>query len=313
MVAPVVQAALVSGGAQILGGLLGGSAPKGPSLQEQSLATLGHERDSFNQKMKLAKDHGLHPLSVLGVPTANFSPAVSFGDSGRDYGSVLSGAATIGKSLVNPETKPEETDPLQARLIEANVRTAEANAKRAEWEALGSEFRVADMAAPQLLTGQPGSPPGIRRSNDVVQSELLAAEQAGISPEFFRGNTDPLVKLEQKVAPPHPRNLGHAAGTDQAWQSVMDKNGNPVSVVRNDAVNADIEKGATFQALAGVFGVERAMQITAVMENEGLIMGGALAAGMGIKKGLEYLYGRAKGKPSPNPRQFKDGKWKERR
>jgi len=44
---PAAIGSLMSGAGSLLGGLgLGKSAPKGPGLQEQSAAALGHERDS---------------------------------------------------------------------------------------------------------------------------------------------------------------------------------------------------------------------------------------------------------------------------
>lgn len=302
--------AAIGTAAQGAGSLLsafGVGRKKGPSMEEQ-LAVQGwwqrdHEmksaRNLFDTKMQLAQQHGLHPLSVLGVSTgSSFSPVLTTGvqDTGPDFASIGYGANQIAKSFIRPETaQAPQVDAREDRIIDANLRLAEANAKRAEWEALGSEFRVADMAAPRILLGQPGNPPGVRASNDVVQMENLVAEQSGIPRSYVSGQGP--ITVEQKVAPPHPLNVGHAAGTDQGWQRVQDKNGNQVSVIRNDAVNADIEKGATFQALASIFGIDRAMQITAIMENEGLLMGGAVAAGYGVKKLYEYVMGRAKGGP----------------
>lgn len=310
---PATIASLAGGAGQLLSGLGFGSkkAPAQPTIWEQYNANLWHEQNLFNTKMELAKQHGIHPLSVLGVNTSNYSPVLTTGgqDAGVDFNAMGQGASQIARTFVKP---PEEApDPMAARIMEANVRTAEANAKRAEWEALRSEFAAADTAAPQLLMGQPGSPPGVRTSNDVVQMQGLVAEQSGIPRNYLAGQTEPPVTVNQKVAPPHPTRPGFAAAADQGNQVIFDKNGKPVELVRNEAVQADIEKGATFQALAQIFGIERALQITAVMENEGLLMGGVVAAGYGAKTLYEYIHGRGKGKP--NPRQLKSGKWKERR
>lgn len=264
----------------------------------------------FNLKMKLAKNHGIHPLSVLGVPSpgAGFSPILSYGgtDTGPDFSAIGYGANQIAKSFVDPPAPVEDRqheDPRQARLIDAQVRLAEARAGEAE---------VSQIMAMNNLLGQPGNPPGVRASNDVNAASLDVARMSGLPLSYFSaGAASPSVEVKQQVAPPHPSKTGHAAATDQHWLTVRDQSGRDVSVVNPQAINADLEKGATYTALAKIFGAERAMQITAVMENEGLLMGGAVAAGYGLKQLFEYIHGRSKGKP--NPRQFKAGKWRERR
>lgn len=262
------------------------SGDKGPSMQEQSAATLGHERDSLNQsfnlKMDLAKQHGLHPLTVLGVPTGSFTPAVNVGgSSGPDYAQLGYGANQIARSFVKP---PEEVaDPLDLRAKEANVRLLEAQAKRAEWDALYSEFKTADYAAPQLLTGQPGNPPGARISNDAVEMAGIAAAQSGLPPSLFmNGGTSPL-SMKQEVLPPHPSKLGHGAATDQAHITVMGADGKPASLLNQNAIQAEFNDGATMTLLTRMFGVDRAVEIMAAMEQKGLI-GGTLFAAAGAGK-----------------------------
>lgn len=275
---PIEIGGLMSGAGSLLSGLgIGSKASKGPSPAEQAAATLGYERDSFNQKMKLAEDHGIHKLSMLGVPMGSFTPAFHVGsDSGPDFAAIGHGANQIARSLVKP---PEsETDQAADRLLDANIRIAEANAKRAEWAALGEEWRVADMAAPALINGQPGNPPGARVSNDVVQMSALAGAQSGLDPAIFAGGSSP-IKMEQSVLPPHPLKLGHGAATDQAHVTVMGADGKPASMLNQNVVNAEFEQGATMTVLTRMFGLERATEIMAVLEQKGLL--GAAALGVG--------------------------------
>jgi len=308
------------GGAGTLASAFGGGGNKVDEGAVRGLNDINgrHQKDmeyilrqqEFNQKMALAKEHGLHPLTVLGVNVggSSITPAIvaSGGqDTGPDFEKIGYGANQVMRSFVKPEAaEVAEPDPMAARILDANVRTAEANAQRAEWDALRSQFTAEDMARANLM-GQPGSPPGVRTSNDVTGMYGLVASQSGIPASYLTGQRDAPVKVEQTVAPPHPRNLGHTAATDQAWQTIMDKNGKPTSVVRSEAVQADIEKGATFQWAAKMFGVENALKITAIMENENLLIGGAaglafalsripggraVAARMGLLKPLSQPY-----------------------
>lgn len=301
--------ALASGAGQILSGLGFGGGSKGEQLsgRQQQQLQLHHERQSFEQKMQMAHEQGLHPLAMMGVPMSSVNITPNYPqDSGPDFAAIGAGVNTLASSVVKPLEKGPDSN--EQRIIDANVRLAEANAKRAEWDALRSEFSAADQAAPQIIMGQPGNPPGVRRSNDVIQMEGLVAEQSGLPASWLRGNQSP-IEIKQKVAPPHPRNVGHTAATDQGWQRIQDANGQQTSVVRSEAVQSDIEKGATFQALAKVFGIERAMQITAIMENEHLLMGTAAASGFLLRHPLarlgKFLWGKI---PPYKPNWKKGGK-----
>lgn len=289
----IVKGALgVFGGASGVGSILSGvgaiagafNRPSGPGLAEQYAANLGAERDSFNQKMALAKEHGLHPLAVLGVPMGQSMPAVQVGDTGPDYAQMGYGASQIASSFVKPPDKPEP-DLSERRIMDANVRLAEAQANKAEWDALRSE-----QAASSILMGQPGMPPGVRTSNDSTVAQRTVAMQSGIPLNYLTGK-DPLVNIKQDVLPPHPYELGTSAGTDQSWNSFIDKDGSRYSLVGQNVVSADVEMGATFQALAKIYGVERALQLTAILENQGILAGGAAALGL-AGKGLYDYFGK---------------------
>lgn len=284
---PGTFAAVAQGAGSLLSGLgIGKSSSKGPSPQEQAAATLGYERDSLNQKLALAKDHGIHPLSMLGVPMGSFTPTWYVGgDRGADPAGIGQGAAQIARSFVKP---PEEsqTDPLAQRAAEANVRLLEAQAKRAEWDALGTEWKVADYAAPRLLQGQPGNPPGARLSNDAVEMQRLAAEQAGLNPRLLGA---PALGLKQDVLPPHPVKLGHGALTDQSMITVMGPDGKPASLLNQNAVQAEFNDGATMTWLVKTFGVERATEIMAALEQKGIFGALGLAAAGAGKMAYDYF------------------------
>jgi len=281
---PATIAALAQGAGSLLSGLgFGKSKSSAPGLQEQSAAALGHERDSFNQKMALAKQHGIHPLSVLGVPSTTFSPAiVAASGNDTDYSAIGSGIERIAQSQVKPpEAKPNEPDPAQVRMQDAQLRTAEANAKRSEWEALAAEWRASD-----LLRGQPGNPPALRTSNDSASLQQLAAAQAGVKPSLFTGGK---VDLKQDILPPHPSLLGHGLGADQSFIRGVDQHGKFYSVLNPNLIQADFEDGATITALSKIYGPERAIEIAAVLEQAGPIAGGLGAVGAAGKLAYDYF------------------------
>lgn len=277
---------------------LGNSEPdKGPDIHVQYKENRFHEAELFRQKMAMAKNHGIHPLAMLGIPTSNFQPAVTVGgsDGGTDWSSIGAGAGQIANTFVKPpEDKPPELSEFDRRTQAANLRILEANAKRAEWEALGTEFKVADYAAPRLLTGQPGNPPGARVSNDAVEMQRIAAEQSGLSPSVFTAGSG--LGLKQEVLPPHPLKLGYGAATDQAFVTTMDSTGRPGTVLNQNALQAEFNDGATMTLLTRIFGVDRAIEIMAAMEQLPLVggIGAALgAAGIAGKRLYDYL-GRQK-------------------
>lgn len=267
---------LLGGLGSAFGGKSEGLSPEAAMLA-QSYMGIKHDHDNlhsqFNLKMNLAKQHGLHPLSVLGVPFSGGSmPAVvSGGDSGPDYSDLGNAVANVSRSFVKP---PEESpDPYAERMAQASVRMAEANANRAEWEALRSQWNAQD-----IIRGQPGNPPAVHTSNDVVGTRALAAAQAGVSPGMFSGGT---VNLEQSVTPPHPRILGHAAGADQSFQRMVDKDGFLYSTPNPNVYNPDIEHFGTFHFLSNRYGADKALNIMAALEQAPVAGGilGALGAG----------------------------------
>lgn len=300
---PATIAALASGAGSLLSGLgFGKSKAPDPSymiaLQQQ--AALKHEADSFNQKMSLAEQHGLHPLAVLGAPATTLTPAIPLGDSrGVDFSSIGSGVERIAKTFVKPpEDVQPAADPRADRMVDANLRLAEANAQRAEWDALRSQWTTQD-----LLRGQPGNPPALRTSNDAAGIQRLAAEQAGVSPNLFSGGK---VDVKQDVLPPHPSILGHGLGADQSFIRGVDQHGNFYSVLNPNLIQADFEQGATITALSKIYGPERAIEIAAVLEQAGPI--GAAAAGIGYAGKKLYDYFGKQGRSADARRGYGPGR-----
>ncbi|AZL82752.1 DNA pilot protein [Apis mellifera associated microvirus 48] len=173
---------LASGVGSILGGLGFGKskAPDPAWLAEvQAQSSLSYEKRAFDQKMELAKSHGLHPLAVLGVPTSSFAPAMlPSTDPGIDFSAIGTGFSDILKSQTVPT--PEKAaagpviDPRQDRLISANVDRAEAEARRAQIgvERDAYEFERSKLESMARLMGQAGRPSGVQRSNDAVYGSV---------------------------------------------------------------------------------------------------------------------------------------------
>lgn len=276
----------LGGAGSILSGLGFGSKKTDQAyniaLQEQS--SLRAQKDSFNQKMELAKQHGLHKLSVLGVPMNTFAPALMpESSSGIDFASIGAGASQIANSMVKPpEPKEPEPDLQLNRQNEAQTRILEAQAKKAEWDALMTQWRAED-----LLNGQPGNPPGVRLSNDAQVVGSLAARQAGVNPQGIF--TPPSVKVEQQIDPPHPKIMGHSLGAGQSFQRMVDSDGHLYSAPNPNIYQPEINDYGTFHYLSNKYGVNKALEIMAALE-QAPVAGGILGAiGYAGKKVYDYF------------------------
>lgn len=286
---PVTMAAIgtaAGGVGQLLGGLGIGKKKTDNAyniaLQEQS--SLRHERDSFNQKMALAKEHGLHPLSVLGVPSSNFSPAIMSDSGGTDFSAIGSGLERMAQTAVEPPSSaPSTPSANQQRLEDATIRQREADAKFSEWRALEAEWDAQDRARG---VGRVGLPPAAVRSNDGGTTLGLAAAQAGVSPAVLGASG---VFLKQDVLPPHPTNLGHGLGTDQGFTRVVDSNGNLISVPNSNLLSMDVEEPGTFYYLSNKYGIDKALKIMGVLEQAPVALGAIGSAGYAGAKVYKYF------------------------
>ena len=84
---PLITSALISGGSNLIYGLLGGN--KGPSWKDQ-WASFENQQEmevkAFKQKMKLADFYKIHPLTMLGAQLPQVSSPVYSGGGGSNMG-----------------------------------------------------------------------------------------------------------------------------------------------------------------------------------------------------------------------------------
>nr|QJB20648.1 MAG: DNA pilot protein [Microvirus sp.] len=152
---PLVTSTLISSGADLLGGLLG-KKKKGPSLQEQyDLAYKDKLRQLKylpSQQVEGFKRAGIHPLYGLSGGSAAYSaPIVAGGDDGDNLGQTISEMGQGVARAAEAYAGKAERD-LNRRLLEAQVKTAEASAS-------GQELANVKLASEMQLVNQAGTPP----------------------------------------------------------------------------------------------------------------------------------------------------------
>lgn len=148
---PITQAALIKGGADILGGLLGNERPTGPNSKQIRRNLLYNERmlnevqipaqkkiqdeitipgisKSIGAQVKGAKDAGLHPLFALGGAISGGSPALSIGNISNTQSEYGAGDAVrdLGQSVADiyrgrKTAVEKEIEDLQLRQARAQV------------------------------------------------------------------------------------------------------------------------------------------------------------------------------------------------
>ena len=196
---------------------------------------LALERSSFEQKMALAREQGIHPLSILGVPlsttgASNFSQA---GNAPVDF---------------NFDTRKHDQGPSEydEKMMGYNERIASANARSAEARATQEEMDVARMSQ-QKLIGQVGS---TKISNDQIatQSRISGVPSSAISVEG--GPIASLVRIKPSdVTASVPGQPGTIAGVSPLLKRVIDNQGSVSYVADQNAVQSEIDEGALFNAL----------------------------------------------------------------
>lgn len=118
---PMVTAAAVQTGGQVLGTLMGGKH-KRPSWQPWIKAMFGADmaknltlsealsladQTAFSGKMKSAKDHGIHPLAMLGIPFGGSQAESFIGDTGIDGSAASDLGQGVGRAIEAFATKDE--------------------------------------------------------------------------------------------------------------------------------------------------------------------------------------------------------------
>ena len=154
---PLVTSTIISTGAKLLGGLLGGKSKKGPSPQEQVNAnalmqqTIDRNRPSWI--VEGAKAAGVHPLVAFGMSPAS-GPTISLdgGSSGRDWGGIASELGQdIGRVAEAVGTKED-------RAADKVMKGLQLKRAALENDLLAAQIRTTEQAAnppphPNAVTG----------------------------------------------------------------------------------------------------------------------------------------------------------------
>lgn len=210
---------------------------------------LNQEADSFRQKMALAREHGLHPLAVLGAPMS--APIVSAPNLSGSYGHA---AGDFGGAFSSDTAKPAQPSPEDNQLFAIELerqkqalRQDKANADMADYQA---------MQARAVLQGQAGAPPVARRSNDQVetQSKLtgIPASQIrmGGSKDFAGSGDTTLIEIKpDEVFATRPGQPGIVAGMTPTIRELMTPEGRVVKTVDQKAIQTEVDDGAFLHAL----------------------------------------------------------------
>lgn len=211
--------------------------------QQGSLNELTHqaqlrlERESFGQKMQLAKDHGLHPLTVLGVPMGS-APMV--GASSHEY--QPSPGSGISAGDAGRHQAPSAFD---ERMMAYNERIASANARSAEARAGQEELQLKRDST--TAVGRPGMV-----SNDQVkiQSKLSGVPESRIKYGSSGSGDTALINIKpDQVTASSPGNPGMAAGVPPGFRKVATPDGKTLIVPDQSVIQTEIDEGALYNSL----------------------------------------------------------------
>lgn len=249
-------------------------------LQEQ----LQFERASFQQRMKMAKEQGLHPLAMLGVPMS--APSLGANVSAPESGSF---SADFKKSGPEPNAQQQKDLDSQSRFLEAQARREEALAGQEELQFERSKA---------LLLGQAGRPAGAVTSADkqVERQSFLskvprAAIRYGGSKDFAGSGDSSLISIKpDEVTASSPSNPGVTAGVGPLMKRVIDSEGKETMVVDQNALQVEVDDGAFFQSLVN-HGVSVGTAMDIVGLKDVVLTGLAGVAGVG---GLAWKWHKAR-------------------
>jgi hypothetical protein len=143
---PLVTSTLISAGSSLLGSVFGGKK-KGPSLEDIQNANVRQEDMLFDSRMENAKQHGIHPLVMLGIPP---SGGGTFGFSGGESSepSKFEKMAEMGQGISRAAHAWLTREEREMGKISAQLQL--------ENQALQNDRLRSEIA----LLHQPGSPPG---------------------------------------------------------------------------------------------------------------------------------------------------------
>lgn len=177
---PLVTSTLISTGANILGGALGGGQ-KRPRYRDALQAQMYATENDFNTRMKMAKKHGIHPSLALGVQPTQAPEGFIAGTNSKMDNIFSSLGQGVSRAVEAGASKEE-------RLMARTSAALELENKRLQNERLTSEIalmnhsRVPGLAANPSTLHMPGQ-------GDVVTI-----------PKEIIANTGP---FEKGVAPAH--------------------------------------------------------------------------------------------------------------
>ena len=122
----------LSGASSFLGGLGIGGGEKRPRYQDSLNAQMWAQRNQVNTAMELSKKHKIHPLTMLGMPSAGSPTAYVQGSSGPDLNAMGQGIdrmANAGRS--DTQRKLDELALEQATLSNDYLRVQIAGTQKA--------------------------------------------------------------------------------------------------------------------------------------------------------------------------------------
>lgn len=212
--------------------------------------TLAMEKASFDQKMKLAKDHGIHPLSVLGVPMSS----TVVGAQSHESNTPVAGTVDFSKHQT-PELSEHDK-----RMMEYNERIAGANARAAESRAVSDELEARQRAS--VLLGSQVGPHKVSNDQVATQSRL-----SGVPVKDIAGPESVIrIKPSESIATA-PGNPNVTAAISPALDRVLIE-GKPYYVPSQDKMQVDLEKGEMILTLMnqGGLSLDHAIAASALME-----------------------------------------------
>lgn len=123
---PVVTAALIGAGANLLSGMMGKDAQEDANAQAKEAAQMG-----IRWRVADAKAAGLHPLFALGGGAATYSPApvTAMADAIGRMGQDLSRAAGAQTTPSEKEARDLQLQLVRSQIAESDARTALANSQ----------------------------------------------------------------------------------------------------------------------------------------------------------------------------------------
>ena len=187
----------ILGGIGSVGGLFG-KKKKGPDADDLMAMQEKYRIAAFRKNMDLAKEYGIHPLTMLGVPTSSgASVSAPFQDE-ESFGEKLGRAGQdIGRALNSGLTNMER---LQERLLTAQIE--------------GQEIDNISRASMIARHNQPGNPPNASDLNErlVGSGQTLASR---------------LMSVPAKA-------LGSADGYYPLHTTAYDEEGNPIRVYNSN-------------------------------------------------------------------------------